>query len=247
MKPQLVAEIQYAGFTGDGTLRQASFKGLREDKPAFEVDTVEPASAATTDLAQPAPAMVRSGTVMPRGASVVMGVTISNADKPLWPDAGDGRPATKLDLAQYYEAVGEWMLAHVKGRPCSMIRMPDGIDGAQKFFQRHSGKGQSSLITEVEVWGDRKPYIQFDRVEALVAAAQTGALELHPWNSEPFSPEQPGRLVFDLDPAPDVPFERVIDGAREIRDRLEELGLISFCKTTGGKGLHVVTPFWPRA
>ncbi|MBV9510516.1 MAG: DNA ligase D [Caulobacteraceae bacterium] len=242
VKPELVAEIHYAGFTGDGTLRQASFKGLREDKPASEVNTVEPASATTTELAEPAPATIRTNTVIPRGSAVVMGVTISHADKPLWPDAGDQKPVTKLELAQYYEAVGEWMLPHVKGRPCSMIRMPDGINGAQNFFQRHAAKGQSSLITEVEVWGDRKPYIQFDRVEALVAAAQTGALELHPWNSEPFSPEQPGRLVFDLDPAPDVPFERVIEGAREIRGRLEALGLVGFCKTTGGKGLHVVTP-----
>jgi bifunctional non-homologous end joining protein LigD len=242
VKPALVAEIQYAGFTGDGTLRQASFKGLREDKPASEVDTVEPASATTTELAQPAPTATATKTIMARGSAVVMGVSISHSDKLLWPDASDGKPVTKLELAQYYEAVGEWMLPHVKGRPCSMIRMPDGINGAQNFFQRHAAKGQSNLITEVEVWGDRKPYIQFDRVEALVAAAQTGALELHPWNNQPFLPEQPGRLVFDLDPAPDVPFERVIEGAREIRDRLEELGLVGFCKTTGGKGLHVVTP-----
>ena len=238
----MVAEIQYAGFTGDGTLRQASFKGLREDKPAAEVEAETPAPASTTQLKEPAPTTIHTKTVIPRGSTPVMGVTISHADKPLWPDAHDGKPVTKLELAQYYEAIGEWMLPHVKGRPCSMIRMPDGINGAQNFFQRHAAKGQSSLITEVEVWGDRKPYIQFDRVEALVAAAQTGALELHPWNSEPFSPEQPGRLVFDLDPAPDVAFDVVIESAREIRDRLEELGLISFCKTTGGKGLHVVTP-----
>jgi bifunctional non-homologous end joining protein LigD len=242
VKPELVAEIQYAGFTGDGSIRQASFKGLREDKPPTEVEAETPAPAATTALSEPAPATVRTKTVIPRGSVPVMGVTISHADKPLWPDAGDGKPVTKLELAQYYEAIGDWMLPHVKGRPCSMIRMPDGINGAQNFFQRHGAKGQSSLITEVEVWGDRKPYIQFDRVEALVAAAQTGALELHPWNSEPFLPEQPGRLVFDLDPAPDVAFEVVIESAREIRDRLDELGLVSFCKTTGGKGLHVVTP-----
>jgi len=242
VKPELVAEIQYAGFTGDGTLRQASFKGIREDKPAFEVEAETPAPASTTELKAPGPATIHTNTVRARGSTLVMGITISHPDKPLWPDAHDGAPVTKLELAQYYEAIGEWMLPHVKGRPCSMIRMPDGILGAQTFFQRHGAKGQSSLITEVEVSGERKPYIQFDSVEALVAAAQTGALELHPWNCEPFSPEQPGRLVFDLDPAPDVAFDVVIESAREIRDRLEELGLVSFCKTTGGKGLHVVTP-----
>jgi bifunctional non-homologous end joining protein LigD len=242
VKPELVAEIQYAGFTGDGTLRQASFKGLREDKPAQEVEAETPAPAATTELDEPVPAAVRTKTVVPHGSVPVLGVTISHADKPLWPDAHDGKPVTKLELAQYYEAVGVWMLPHVMGRPCSMIRMPDGIDGEQSFFQRHVAKGQSALITEVEVAGDRKPYIEFDRAEALVEAAQTGALELHPWNCEPFAPEKPGRLVFDLDPAPDVAFDAVIESAREIRDRLEALGLVSFCKTTGGKGLHVVTP-----
>jgi len=241
IRPELVAEIEYAGFTGDGAIRQAAFKGLREDKPAAEVEAEAPAPAGKTDLIDPKAGM-RSTRVMLRGSATVMGVTISNADKPLWPNDGEGAPVTKKDLGEYYAAVGDWMLKHVKGRPCSIIRMPDGIEGEERFFQRHSGKGQSNLITEVEVRGDKKPYLQFDRVEALVAAAQVAAVELHPWNCAPYAPLQPGRLVFDLDPAPDVAFEAVIAGAREIRDRLDRLGLVSFCKTTGGKGLHVVTP-----
>lgn len=215
---------------------------LQRSRPSPRPPPPAPTSQSPTRIRPRLPAGVRAHTATPRGSAVVAGVTISHADKALWPDAGDDRPVTKRELAEYYAAVGEWMLPHVKGRPCSMIRMPDGIDGDQKFFQRHSGKGQSSLITEVTVWGDRKPYIQFDRVEALVAAGQTGALELHPWNSESFAPEQPGRLVFDLDPAPDVEFEEVIRSAKDVRDRLTALGLVSFCKSTGGKGLHVVTP-----
>ena len=252
LRPELGAEIEYEGFTGDGHLRQAAFKGLREDKPAHEVEAETPAPAATA-LAEPLPTTVRTHTVTPHDSAPVMGVMISHADKPLWPDALDGKPVTKLDLAQYYEAVGDWLIRHISGRPCSMIRYPDGIGGREHFFQRHTARGQSALITEVTVSGDRKPYLQFDRVEALIAAAQVAALELHPWNNEPFHPEQPGRLVFDLDPAPDVPFELVIDAAREIRDRLQRLGLVGFCKTTGGKGLHVVTPLkakgidWPAA
>jgi len=239
VRPELVAEIEYAGFTGDGSIRQASFKGLREDKPAEEVEAETPAPADTTELSEPAPTTIR--TVAPRGSVPVMGITISNAEKPLWPDTGDGRPVTKLDLARYYEAVGEWMMRHIKGRPCSIIRMPDGI-GGERFFQRHASKGYSALFTEVQVFGDHKPYLQLDRIETLIAAAQIGGVELHPWNSAPFKPEQPGRLVFDLDPAPDVAFADVIEAAREVRDRLTDLGLVGFCKTTGGKGLHVVTP-----
>jgi bifunctional non-homologous end joining protein LigD len=238
LRPELVAEIEYAGFTADGLLRQAAFKGLREDKPAAEVEAEPPAPAAHA-LKQPVSSTVRSPS---RGAAVVMGVSISHPDKALWPDGGDGRPVTKLDLAQYFEAVGEALIPHIRGRPCSIVRFPDGIEAKERFFQRHTGKGRSALINEVKVFGDRNPYLQFDSVEALIAAAQTAAVELHPWNCEPFQPEQPGRLVFDLDPAPDVAFEAVIVAAREVRDRLDALGLVSFCKTTGGKGLHVVTP-----
>jgi bifunctional non-homologous end joining protein LigD len=228
--PVLVAEIEFAGFTGEGSVRQASFKGLREDKPAKAVEAEAPAPADEVELAQPK-----------SGKAIIKGVTLSNPDKPLWPDAGDGTPGTKLDLARYYEAVGEWMMEHVRGRPCSVIRTPDGI-GGESFFQRHSGKGVSALIDEVTVKGDRKPYLVFNTVEALVAAGQWGATELHPWNCREDAPEVPGRLVFDLDPGPDVPFDAVVEGAREVRDRLEALGLVGFCKTTGGKGLHVVTP-----
>ena len=240
VRPELVAEIQYAGLTGEGALRQASFKGLREDKPAAEVEAEIPAATVT----------VKSASANARVS--VMGVSLSHPDKPFWPDGGDGRPVTKLDLAQYFEAVGGWMLEHLKGRPCSMVRMPDGI-GGEAFFQRHAGKGASALFTQVDVRDDKQSYVQVDRIEALAAAAQMGVLELHPWNCAPFELEQPGRLVFDLDPAPDVDFAEVIRGAREVKARLEALGLVAFCKTTGGKGLHVVTPIdgagvdWPTA
>ncbi|MDB5450544.1 MAG: ATP-dependent ligase [Phenylobacterium sp.] len=263
-KPELVAEIEFAGWTGDGNVRQAAFKGLREDKPADQVEAETPAPIGEVDLAElepeadakPKAAPKPQASPKPKAADPnVMGVLISNPDKALWPDDGEGRPVTKLDLARYLETVGPWMMQHIKGRPCSIIRTPDGVFGQQRFFQRHAGKGSSALISEVQVFGDHKPYLQVDRVEALAALAQSGAVEFHPWNCQPFQPEVPGRLVFDLDPDEQIPFQRVIEGALEVKARLEALGLVAFCKTTGGKGLHVVTPLkdgkgksdWPTA
>ncbi|HLI11177.1 MAG TPA: DNA ligase D [Alphaproteobacteria bacterium] len=256
VKPQLVAEIEFAGWTESGMVRQAAFKGLREDKPAEDVEAERP-EAGGGDVVQPglgqrprrASASARSR------AALVMGVAISNPDKALWPDAGDQKPVTKLDLARYYEEVGPWMIRHLQGRPCSIVRAPDGIAG-ERFFQRHAMQKMSNLLELVTVSGDRKPYLQIDRVEGLIAVAQIAGLELHPWNCEPGHPDRPGRLVFDLDPAPDVPFDRVVEAARELRERLEEFGLVGFCKTTGGKGLHVTAPLaqpkknwttWPEA
>jgi bifunctional non-homologous end joining protein LigD len=265
VKPELVAEIEFAGWTGSGMVRQAAFKGLREDKPAAEVQAEKPqlvkqagarpsgkkggktagkaaGKPAARKAATKAPAVVPEAVARPAGKPVVMGVPISNPDKAMWPDAGgDGQPVTKLDLARYFEEVGGWMLPHIAGRPCSIIRAPDGF-AAEKFFQRHAVPGTSNLLELVTVSGDRKPYLEIDRVEGLAAVAQVAALELHPWNNQPGQPDVPGRLVFDLDPGPELGFDAVIEAAKELRERLDAVGLVSFCKTTGGKGLHVVTP-----
>lgn len=244
VEPNLVAEIAFAGWTGDGKLRQASFKGLREDKKPAEV-RVEDQPDATSPSAAP----------LADAGSKVAGVVLSNPDRVLWPASDKQKPVTKQDLARYYEAVGEWMLGHLRGRPCSIVRAPDGIEN-ELFFQRHAAPGTSNLITLVNVFDDREAYLQVDRPEALVALAQISTVEIHPWNCAPGQPEVPGRFVFDLDPAEDVGFDEVVTAAIELKERLERIGLVPFCKTTGGKGLHLTTPFsvkakdrigWPEA
>ena len=254
LKPELVAEIEYAGLTGDGMVRQASFKGLRQDKPASEIET-ETSRTSISDRNRNADAEMpvvrkarlnsratdRSSRLTSSATVFVLGIAITKPDKALWPDAGDSAPVTKRDLAEYFEAVGEWLLPHIEGRPCSILRAPNGING-EKFFQRHVMPGMSKVLEEVRVSDDNKPYLRVGSIEGLIAIAQTAGLELHPWNCAPGKVDVPGRLVFDLDPAPDVDFADVIKAAKEMRARFDAVGLTGFCKTTGGKGLHVVTP-----
>jgi bifunctional non-homologous end joining protein LigD len=165
-KPVLVAEIEFAGWTGDGMVRQAAFKGLRDDKPADEVEAEQPATAKVTALKKPksgSKAELSKKKTVRRAdkttSNVVMGVAISKPEKTLCPDGGGGEPVTKLDLARYYEEVGPLMVTHLKGRPCSIIRAPDGI-GGQRFFQRHATRGSSNLLELTAVSGDRKRYLQ---------------------------------------------------------------------------------------
>jgi len=166
---------------------------------------------------------------------------LSHADRILWPGTGFDKQA----LADYLLEVAPWMIDHLYGRPCSLLRAPEGING-ETFFQRHpmgvQGQPKAVLIDR-----EHQPYLQIDDAQTVVAMAQISVIEFHPWNCAPFQPAIPGRLVFDLDPAPDVPFQAVIETAKELRTRLKRVGLEAFCKTTGGKGLHVVAPLEPDA
>ena len=233
VKPVLVAEIEHGGYTEAGSLRHAAFKGLREDKTAAEV-TEAPQAPAEMKATTTVKAVARPGKV------VVAGVTISSPDKILWP-ASDGRPAiTKADLARYYEAASDRILPHIADRPTSIIRAPDGITG-ETFFQRHAMAGSNPRLKLIDVKA-RTPYVTAVDAGGLVAIGQSGGLELHPWGCKPGDPETPEQITFDLDPDEGLAFADVIAAARIVKAKLESLGLTSFVKTTGGKGLHVVVP-----
>jgi bifunctional non-homologous end joining protein LigD len=168
---------------------------------------------------------------------IVEGVRLSNPDKVLYPEQG----ITKGRLADYYVAVAERMLPHAAFRPITMVRCPMGQD-TKCFYQRHAGSGVAEQLKLVTIPGFDEPYLYIVDVGGLVAMVQMGVLEMHPWGVRVESPGCADRIVFDLDPAEGLGFGEVIAAAKEVRERLKALGLVSFVKTTGGKGLHVVVP-----
>ncbi|TPG60325.1 hypothetical protein EAH89_02790 [Roseomonas nepalensis] len=181
------------------------------------------------------PAPPRSRSAAP--AETVAGVPLTHPDRLYWPADG----LTKRDLARYFEAVSPRLLPWIAGRPLSLLRAPDGI-GAETFFQRHAGRGTPARLTPVTPRGEASPLLQVDGVEGLVALAQFGAPEIHPWPAKSTAITRPDRMILDLDPAEGLPFDRVVEAALALRERVAALGLAPFCKTTGGKGLHVVVP-----
>jgi bifunctional non-homologous end joining protein LigD len=263
VEPELVAEIDFTEWTRDGVLRHPSFKGLRLDRDAREVvrevpqDTPEEDAAPAESGKKPAakknakkqapaakskPAKAKSAkpaAAVKSGAADLSRFRLSNPDKALWPEQG----VTKAALAEYYVAVAEWMLPHVAKRALTLVRCPNGR-GKPCFYQRHPGEGMPPAIRTVPVKEKDGTYdsISIDDVEGLIGLVQIGALEIHTWGSRLDKIEQADRIVFDLDPDEGLPWPRVVEGAKITRERLRDLGLESFLKTTGGKGLHVVVP-----
>jgi bifunctional non-homologous end joining protein LigD len=167
------------------------------------------------------------------------GVHLTHPDKILYPEQG----ITKLELARYYQSIADWILPHVKDRPLVLVRCPEGREKAC-FYQKHPSIGTPEAFRQISIREKTKTgqYLIVDDVAGLISLAQIGALEVHAWGSRADKLEFPDRLIFDLDPAPDVAWATVVQSARQVRDFLEVLGLVSFVKTTGGKGLHVVVP-----
>jgi bifunctional non-homologous end joining protein LigD len=222
VRPALVAEVAYAERTNDGILRQASFMGLREDLPAKNVH--------------------EERAVPPEG-NAVLGVKISHPDRVIWPQLG----VKKIDLARYIEEVGDWLLPHVKNRPLSLVRCPDGVAG-ECFYQRHLTMAASpgNLQTVKRERSSKGAYIYAAVLDALVSAVQNGAIEFHTWGASVPDIKHPDRITMDLDPDEALPWKTLVEATLLCRTLLDGLGLKSFLKTTGGKGLHVVAPIKPE-
>lgn len=257
VKPTLVAETQYIDWTDGGSIRHAVFMGLRDDKTPSDVvrePPTEPKSRFTGSGTVVTAASPKAGKAHPKSkktprpevASVIdnrrakgEAVELTHPDKKLWP----ADKLTKRDLADYWQRAGEYALPHIAGRPLALVRCPDGIDG-EKFFQKKISPGFPSQIMDIKVGGDQVMAIRDS--DGLQALAQMAAIEIHPWGSTVDDIEKPTLIVLDLDPDQGLDFDDVVGAAHDVRDALDTAGLKSFCKTTGGKGLHVVVPLRPE-
>jgi bifunctional non-homologous end joining protein LigD len=240
VRPELVAEVQFSTWTADNLVRQASFKGLREDKKSTEVHREKPDAS----LSQKAAPRQKTAAPEKAPAAVRLGFKVTHPEKVVDPQTG----VTKQALIDYYLAVAPLMLPHVTGRPLSLVRCPNGA-GQKCFYQKHLGPGMPPGIAGVEI-PDRKgkgteTYVTVEGEQSLAGLAQMNVLEIHPWQSTNDDLEHPDRIIFDLDPDEAVSWPTLCGAAQEVRDRLKQLGLQSFVKTTGGKGLHVVAPIKP--
>jgi bifunctional non-homologous end joining protein LigD len=213
--------VEYRGWTSDRLLRQASFKGLRDDKVPAEVRLEKSRGDFT-----PPPVLAEG--------------ELTHPERILW----EGQGITKQALAEFYAAIGQWILPHVTGRVLSLLRCPSGAEQGC-FYAKHAWAGLSEHIRRVDV-GEKAPMLAIDNLKGLLALVQANVLEIHPWSSRSGTLEHPDRIIFDLDPDEAVEWSSVITAALEIRDRLKSHRLKSFVKTTGGKGLHVVAPIRPE-
>ena len=241
VKPTLVAEVAFRGWAKEGLLRQASFKRLREDKTAKDLGAAAsavPAKSAKATKATKAPAKAKAS------AQEADGVNISHPERVVFAKA----KLSKGDVADYYRQMARWILPEVARRPLSLLRCPDGVD-KQCFFQKHHGTGLGDAVEAIplEQKSGREDYLYIEDAEGLLQLVQMNTLELHPWGASVDDPEHPDRLVFDLDPGEGVTWAAIKAAARDVRDRLQEIGLESFVRLSGGKGLHVVVPLKPKA
>jgi bifunctional non-homologous end joining protein LigD len=241
VRPELVVEVAFREWTRENILRQAAFKGLREDKAAGEVVREVPGDGdgikGSGETGSPVPARKQSR------KAVVAGVRLSNPDKILYPEQN----ISKLALAEFYAAIADFILPYVVHRPLTLLRCPDGRQQSC-FYQKHLGESLPAILRTipiVEKEGTRD-YVVIDDVRGLVSLVQLGVLEIHPWGSREDDLEKPDLLIFDLDPGPDVGWPEVVAGARLLRRRLEDLDLKSYVKTSGGKGLHLLVPIRRR-
>ena len=241
VKPQTVVEVEFRGITHDGLLRQASYKGLREDKPAREVVRETPARVNTARPAMAESSMARRISAPARQGGAqrvkVANVQLTHPGRVYWDDAG----VTKEDLAQYYVSVWDWMAPHVVGRPLALVRGPEGI-GGELFFQKHIAANVKSSPLRHQVDAKEHDVIVVEKLGDLIALVQSGALEIHVRGSRLDALESCDRIVFDLDPGEGVACKDMIAAARETRERLKAVKLESFAKLSGGKGIHVVVP-----